>query len=284
MDGFLIINKPAGITSFQVIRNIKSFFPEKVGHAGTLDPFATGLLIILFNASTKLMPFILDWEKEYTGTIRLGIRTDTYDITGKIIETRSLAKTDFKLLKDIARDFCGEILQIPPPFSALKYRGRKFYELSRAGEKVPERRRKVRVHSFIITGYDPPDLNFRAVVGKGTYLRSIADDFGQRLGTGACLLTLRRVRIGSFCLDEAIEAPANLGEFKKKLRPTSELIRDLPRIVTEECDLLLKGKRILNSRCFSSGQLVALTDDTGSFLAIGVVDGEWIKPKRIITA
>lgn len=202
-NSILLVDKPVGFSSFQIVRMLQKI-TRKVGHGGTLDPFASGLLIILFNRATKQFGSILQMEKEYAGEMVLGITTNTYDITGTLKESK-MADVDVSLssLNRIARQFTGEIEQVPPSFSALKRQGRKLYELSRQNKPIVMAPRRVSVRSFEIEGIDPPILKFRSVVGKGVYIRSLAHDFGKAAGCGACLMTLRRIRIGTYHVSQA---------------------------------------------------------------------------------
>ena len=282
--GFLPVNKPPGITSYQVIREIKRYFRGRIGHGGTLDPFAGGLLIVLLNEATKLAPFILDSEKEYTGTIRLGVKTDTFDITGQTTEQREVPVFSVDGLQSAAGKFVGSIEQRPPSFAALKHEGKKFYELAREGKDVPVRLRQGVIRELEITGYAAPEVGFRAVVGRGTYLRSLANDFGETLGCGGCLAALLRRRIGRASLDQAVGIPGSLDDMMTKVRPAEELVVHLPRIVTDQVLDLVQGKGVVNQDGLADGQFVRIVDAAGRFLAIGIAGGKVIKPKRIIFA
>jgi tRNA pseudouridine55 synthase len=203
-DSLLLIDKPVGFSSFQIVRMLQKQY-KKVGHAGTLDPFASGLLILLLNRATKQFDNIQKREKEYVGEILLGITTDTYDITGIETERRILLnkEIDLSTLNHIAEQFTGEIDQIPPRFSALKHHVKKLYQLSRKNQKVKITARKVFVKSFNFLDVEIPILRFKTVVGKGVYIRSLAHDLGNVLGCGAILLSLRRTRIGEYGIAEA---------------------------------------------------------------------------------
>lgn len=207
-DDILLVDKPVGFSSFQIVRVLKSYY-SKVGHAGTLDPFASGLLIILIGNATKKFSYIQKHEKEYIGEIILGMTTNTYDISGKKMAEfnvgQGFSPTNLSMeeLNRNASKFIGEIEQIPPRFSAIKQEGKKLYELSRKGLKVQPKKRKVFIKSFRITEFNYPKLKFNAVVCKGVYIRSLAYDFGARLGCGATLLSLKRIRIGDYELAQA---------------------------------------------------------------------------------
>ncbi len=207
-----LLDKPIGFSSFQIVRILKRHH-EKVGHAGTLDPCASGLLIMLIGKATRKFNEIQNCEKHYTGDMILNVVTDTYDISGKIIERmnkenvwsirKNIADLSIERLNHMAEDFVGEIEQVPPRFSAIKQGGKKLYELSRYGKEVQPKKRKVYVKSFRITSCDYPVLKFDAIVGKGAYIRSLVYDFGNRMGCGATLLSLRRTQIGHYRVEDA---------------------------------------------------------------------------------
>jgi tRNA pseudouridine55 synthase len=203
-DTVFLVDKPVGFSSFQIVRLLQKKYC-KVGHAGTLDPFASGLLILLINRATKQFDTIQMREKEYTGEILLGMDTDTYDITGAETGTREEVNKEMTLsqLNQAASGFIGEVEQMPPRFSALKHHGKKLYQLSRQNQKVKITPRKVHIKSFRILDFDAPILRFETVVGKGVYIRSLAHDLGKTLGCGGTLLSLRRTRIGEYCVAEA---------------------------------------------------------------------------------
>lgn len=199
----VLVDKPVGFSSFQIVRLLKHQY-AKVGHAGTLDPFASGLLVMLIGSATRRFNEFQTYEKEYHGQMLMGYVTDTYDITGRILDHNERSgECVAKQLQSIAREFIGNIEQVPPRFSALKLGGRKMYELSRAGKTVEPPKRSVCVHEFTLTTFAGNVLGFRAIVGKGTYIRSLAHDFGRRVGYGAVLFSLRRTRIGRFSVDNA---------------------------------------------------------------------------------
>ena len=200
----ILVDKPVGFSSFQIVRLLQRNY-DKVGHAGTLDPFASGLLILLTDRATKQFDDIQTREKEYTGEILLGTVTDTYDITGTETTTPRAVNGNITLadLNQVASRFVGRIEQTPPRFSALKHHGQKLYQLSRKNQQVEITPRKVHVKSFCILDFDPPVMSFKAVVGKGVYIRSLAHDLGNTMGCGATMLSLRRTRIGEYRVAEA---------------------------------------------------------------------------------
>lgn len=206
----LLIDKPLNWTSFQVVNKLRWEIKQafkikkiKVGHAGTLDPLATGLLVICTGKKTKQINTFQDQIKEYTGTIVLGSTTPSYDLETQINETFSTAHITKELLLETAQQFVGEIDQFPPVFSALKKDGKRLYEYARAGEEVAITSRKVSITEFEISNIENNEIYFRVVCSKGTYIRSLAHDFGKALQSGAHLSALKRTRIGEFYLKDA---------------------------------------------------------------------------------
>jgi len=215
----LLIDKPINWTSFQAVNKIKWAIKKKfklkkikVGHAGTLDPLATGLLVVCTGKFTKKISEFQDLPKEYTGTITLGATTPSYDLETEIDHTFKTTHITVALIKKTAAEFVGEIDQVPPVFSALKRDGKRFYEYAREGKEIEIPSRKVKIIEFEITGIKMPDVNFRVVCSKGTYIRSLARDFGAMLESGAFLSELRRTKIGDFEVVDAI-TPENFLTF-----------------------------------------------------------------------
>ena len=207
----LLIDKPLEWTSFQVVNKVRWLIKRrfqlkkiKVGHAGTLDPLASGLLILCTGKFTKQIETFQAQEKEYTGTITLGATTPSYDLETEIDKTFSIEGITSEKIIATAKLFTGEILQQPPVFSALKKEGKRLYEFARAGESVDIPKRKITVSTFEITKIDLPEINFRVACSKGTYIRSLAHDFGKALDNGAHLSALRRTKIGEFNVENAI--------------------------------------------------------------------------------
>ena len=205
VDGVLLVDKPSGISSAEVVRRIKARVkPLKTGHLGTLDPFATGLLPILIGEGTKLAPFLETGVKEYTGTIALGVETDTLDVEGAPVRTSPVPNLDQTKVDTVADEFIGEIPQVPPVYSAIKREGVPLYKLARRGKPVePAPARNVFVNELQLVVISPAALSFRAVCSPGTYIRSLARDIGKALGTAAHLQSLRRTRTAGFSIDQA---------------------------------------------------------------------------------
>lgn len=205
MNGILVIDKPQGPTSHDICQYFKRTLPvKKVGHAGTLDPLATGVLVILLDGATKLQPIFLGQDKEYEFTMRLGETTDTYDAQGKNLATRPIPSNVEQKLKVLLSRFTGEILQTPPLFSAIKKNGQPLYKLARRGESVAIAPRKIKIHSLDLISFDLPQVTLRMRCSSGTYVRSLVHDIGQVLGCGAHVKALRRLRSEPFGLENAI--------------------------------------------------------------------------------
>jgi len=201
----LLIDKPLKWTSFDVVRKIRNTLKiKKVGHAGTLDPLATGLLIVCTGKFTKKINEYMAQEKEYTGTITLGAETPTYDLESKPENFKPIQHIDEEIIKETTKRFTGEILQTPPIHSAIKQQGKPVYLLARKGVEVILEPRKITIHDFEITAIDLPVVSFRVVCTTGTYIRSLANDFGNALGCGGYLSELRRTRIGKFKVEDAM--------------------------------------------------------------------------------
>ncbi|WP_461532927.1 tRNA pseudouridine(55) synthase TruB [Sinomicrobium sp.] len=211
----LLIDKPLHWSSFQAVNKIrwairKSFGLKKikVGHAGTLDPLATGLLIVCTGKFTKKIPELQGQVKEYTGTISLGATTPSYDLETEVDQSYPTAHISPELIRETAAKFTGEIAQIPPVFSAIKKDGKRLYEHARKGQEVEIEPRNITIHSFETDDSHFPDISFRVVCSKGTYIRSLAHDFGQAMQSGAHLSKLRRTAIGNYRVEEAITPDA----------------------------------------------------------------------------
>jgi tRNA pseudouridine55 synthase len=208
-SGILLVDKPAKLTSHDVVDVARRLLgTRRIGHTGTLDPAATGLLVLCVGRAGRLQSFLTGWEKTYEGTMRFGIVTDTYDTEGKPVgEPHPDPRPERALLEETCRSFTGEIQQSPPPFSAKRIGGKKFYELARKGEAVPDLPKTVTVRAFTILSLDGDVARFRISCTSGTYIRSLAHDVGKALGFGAHLASLRRTSIGPFRLEDARTLP-----------------------------------------------------------------------------
>lgn len=229
VDGFLVLDKPPGRTSHDLVADVRRATKiKKVGHAGTLDPMATGIVVVAIGRCTRLIRFIQDQPKEYVATAVFGVATDSLDADGEVVEEAPML-VDVETLREIARsEFTGEIEQIPPMVSALKHGGKRLYELAREGIEVDRPARPVMIHELEIVSVgdgDHPVVEFRVVCGKGTYVRSLADDLARRLGGFAHLSSLRRTTTGGATLADAI-TPDQLDDWADHLRDVNTVLAD----------------------------------------------------------
>src|SRR5918912_1444175 len=231
LSGVVVVNKPSGPTSFDVVRRVKGLYKVKrVGHTGTLDPTATGVLPICVGAATKVAGFIAEGEKEYEATVRFGQITDTQDSAGRVLETRPVNGLSEDRVREALRSFVGLIEQTPPMYSARKVEGKRLYELAR----VP---RAVNIDEARVTFFQPPDCGIFVRCSKGTYLRTLAHDLGMRLGCGAHLRDMRRVRVGPFGIDESVgldelmaAAKESRDQLTRYLKPPDRALADLAEL------------------------------------------------------
>ncbi|MDO9309692.1 MAG: tRNA pseudouridine(55) synthase TruB, partial [Deltaproteobacteria bacterium] len=205
INGFIIIDKPPGITSHDVVSRVRRIIgTRRVGHTGTLDPFATGVLPVAVNDGTKAIPFLDEGVKCYEALMQLGTATDTLDITGQVLSERDYTFVSREMLLDTFAKFTGTISQIPPMFSAIKQNGQPLYKLARQGQQVERAARQIEIHSLELLSFESPFVSFRVTCSRGSYIRTLADDIGVMLGCGACLKELRRTASGPFMMQNAV--------------------------------------------------------------------------------
>ena len=238
MNGVLNIYKEAGFTSHDVVAKLRGILKQKkIGHTGTLDPDAEGVLPVCLGNATKLCGLLSDKEKTYEAVLLLGRTTDTQDLTGTVLEERPVT-ADKKEAREAVLSFLGEYDQIPPMYSALKVNGKKLYELARAGKEVERRPRRVRIDSLEILKTELPEITFRVECSKGTYIRTLCDDIGRKLGCGGTMKSLKRTRVGRFEIAQArtlkeLEALAGEGRLEEALIPVEELFAGCPRLMVK---------------------------------------------------
>lgn len=264
MNGFFLLDKPGGITSAAAVAGIKRILPRrtKVGHLGTLDPIATGVLPIAVGAATRLFDVFLSEEKEYRVTAALGARTDTYDADGKISEEPCNEIPEASRVVDELRAFCGDYLQTAPAFSARKLKGRRLYEYARSGIHIVAAPNTVRISSITDIVVKLPDVSFTVAGARGLYVRSLCNDLGNRLGCGAYMKQLRRNRLGPFHIDNSIPLDRLIEETQDGMNPAvpgwtplREAIRNLPSVVLSgaERQKALNGGELPESALMESG-------------------------------
>ena len=288
IDGALLLDKPVGLSSNAVLQQVKKLLgARKAGHAGTLDPLASGLLVILFGEATKFAGLLLESDKEYRATLKLGETTLTGDTEGEILERKNPDVSEAQVLAALAR-FRGEIEQLPPMHSALKRGGVPLYKLARRGETVERSRRRVEIFELESMGFHPPLLELRVRCSKGTYIRTLAEDIGAALGTGAHLAALRRTASGRFLIEEAVTLDdiAGLNETQRQgqLLPLGGLLADLPRVELDAAlELRLRNGQALKISGLQQG-VSALYTAGGALIGLGRAEEGVLRPLRLTQA
>ena len=277
-NGILVIDKSAGWTSQDVAAKLRGVFHERrVGHGGTLDPMATGVLPVFIGRATRAAEFLESAEKEYVAGLRLGIVTDTQDTSGTVLETNSVCVTRAQL-EAALRQFLGPIEQIPPMYSAIKINGQKLYELARRGQEVARRPRSITIHALELLEGEGADWTVRVRCSKGTYVRTLCHDLGRALGCGGCMSSLRRTRAGSFTLAQAVTMQQVLDfaagqDPQQLLMPVDAVFAaHPPLIVTLGQAAKLKNGAQVKDWQFQPGTYRVYAED-GEFLLLGRVEG-----------
>lgn len=280
MEGIIVIDKPKGITSFDVIRVLRKTLKEKrIGHTGTLDPLATGVLVVCVGRGTKLAQDIEGYEKEYFADLELGYKTDTYDIEGKILEKKENFSITREEFENEVKKYIGEIEQVPPMYSAIKVNGKKLYELAREGIEIERKARKVKIDEIEILNFDGKKAKLRCKVSKGTYIRSLIYDIGEGLGTFATMTGLRRSMVG----EENLERAYTLKDIEEKV-----LENDYSFLISVENYFRFKKVSIENEqdlKLFKNGQRCRKKIENGKyrvyfkneFIGLGEVNNNLLK-------
>ena len=272
MNGIVIIDKPQGWTSQDVTARLRRVFNTKrIGHGGTLDPMATGVLPVFVGRATRGVEFFEHAEKIYEATLRLGITTDTEDITGTVLQEREVSISE-KEFMDILPKFRGKIQQIPPMYSALKVNGQKLYELARKGKEVERKPREIEIHELTCLEFSGNTARLRVHCSKGTYIRTLCKDIGEALGCGGCMAALRRVSAGEYAIEEAVplETLLETDTPEEYLRPVDSMFRNHPSVTLTE----KQETRCRNGNAFS----LAIAD--GVYRAYGK-NGEFLALSRV---
>ncbi len=290
--GILVLDKPTGITSRKLVDQVARLLPRsKVGHAGTLDPLATGILIVCVGAATRLVENLQEMPKTYRTLIRLGARSDTLDADGRIEVVESPTIPSSNEIQQAILPLSGTVNQRPPAYSALRIQGKRAYDLARAGQTIDLAPRLVRIDRIAVINDTWPHLELEIDCGGGTYIRSIARDIGDALGCGGYVETLVRTRTGPFTLEQAID-PAMLSaeSIHGLLRPALDAVSTLPRLELDasQIEAITQGKRLstgdLSGELARSAGQVALVDSEGTLIALGQLDLEqgWIQPRKVL--
>ena len=281
MNGIILIDKPMEWTSHDVVGKLRGILHERrIGHSGTLDPLATGLLVVFVGRATRAVEFAEADRKEYIAGLRLGMSTDTQDITGRIISEGSDLPVEPEVRKALER-FKGELEQIPPMYSAVKIGGKKLYELARKGESIERKPRHITVFGLEITGRSDDDYILDVVCSKGTYMRTLCHDIGAALGCGGCMSSLRRIKSGVFSVEDAytiseVQEAADRGEADKLLLPTDTLFAGYPELRVDADD----EKKLKNGNVISTAApdgRFRVYSESGEFLLLGDVNAGKLK-------
>lgn len=289
VDGVLLLDKPAGFTSNQALQQAKRLLgARKAGHTGSLDPIATGLLPLCFGEATKLSQFLLDAEKRYRSTFQLGVTTTTFDAEGEVVARRPVSVTE-RAVRRVLAEFRGDIEQQPPMYSAVKRAGRPLYELARAGIEVERAPRQVSIHEIALREFAGDRIEVEIVCSKGTYVRSLAHEIGERLGCGAHVLALRRLAVGRLTLERAVtlaelEALPGPTERRHRLVPADAIVEAIPpvRLTALATHYLLRGQPVSTAHGHAPGW-VRLYDSRDRFLGMGqVLDDGRVAPRRLV--
>jgi tRNA pseudouridine55 synthase len=290
LSGVVVVDKPSGPTSFDVVRRVKGLFKTKrCGHTGTLDPTATGVLPICIGDATKVATFVSEGEKEYDAVVRFGVVTDTQDAAGRVLETRELGELTEEKVRAELSGFVGLVEQTPPMYSARKVDGKRLYELARAGEEVEREARQIHIDEARLTFFRAPDAGVFVRCSKGTYLRTLAHDLGQRLGCGAHLRELKRVRVGPFGLEDSVGLDTLMAAAKEGRESLERYLLPVSRALDELAELQLDvtiARRVAHGHApgpadlsrlrappFPRGRKVRLVDPESRVLAVAESDG-----------
>jgi tRNA pseudouridine55 synthase len=286
MNIIVNLNKDRGITSQDAVTAVKRLFKvRKAGHTGTLDPLATGVLLVCLNEATKIAGLIEAMGKEYVAVAELGRSTDTYDSEGRVVRSADPSGITADGVRAALEAFVGEIRQVPPMYSALKVGGEPLYKLARKGLEVEREARKVFVGTAELLAFDNPVLKLRIVCSKGVYIRSIVNDLGEALGVGAHMTGLVRTRVGAFRIEDS--APAgSLPDFPPALHSVDDALSHIPGLCVDP-DSVRKARngnpvQLAAAEEFRAGSLVRLKDRDGRLFGIGKVAGDSIKIKRLL--
>lgn len=269
MDGVIVINKPAGYTSHDIV-NIarKTLHTKKVGHAGTLDPDATGVLVLCVNRATKILQFLGNDQKEYIATLSLGISTDTYDASGKVVDQKEVSNIHVDQVKEVLTSFLGRQMQTPPIYSAIKVNGKKLYQYARNNQSVEIEKREIEIFSIDLLEIDRNDITFKVKCSKGTYVRSLCVDIAAKLGYPGHMKHLVRTQSGMFSLDDA-NSLEELKDGNVKVNHMEDALDHYPSIIVEDETIIYHGKRIKSEL----QGMYAIKNTEGKILAMYQSDG-----------
>lgn len=283
MDGIIIINKPKGYTSHDVVNKIRKIYnTKKVGHIGTLDPNAVGVLPILIGKATKLSEYLMEHDKTYVATIKLGEKRDTGDLEGKIIEIKSVPNYSDKTVQNVLESFVGNQIQTPPIYSAIKIKGKKLYEYAREGKEVEIPKREIQIYSIKLENINNEEITFTVSCSKGTYIRSLCEDIAKKLGTVGYMKNLVRTQVDRFNINNSYTLEEIEKNFNKiKVITIEELFIDKERIILQpdKLQLFLDGGRIKTNNL---DDFIRVYDYQNKFIGTGIVNNGILKRNIIM--
>ncbi len=274
MDGIVVIDKPLGSTSFNMVRDVRKKYNEKkVGHIGTLDPMASGVLPILVGKATKLSDLLMEHDKDYVATLQLGEKRDTGDQEGDVIETATIPTLSVSDIENVLNSFMGETFQIPPMYSALKVNGQKLYDLARKGEVVERKPRKIVITSITLLDFDSEknEIKFKVTCSKGTYIRVLCEDIADKLNTVGFMSSLRRTRVGNFKIEDA-----------DKFIEMKDIFTDIPTIEISSNNMkkLINGVPLTLNESYEDGICNLISNN--EYIGIGDINHNSLKRKIIL--
>ena len=293
MDGVLNINKPSGMTSHDVVEHVRRILHERrIGHTGTLDPMATGVLVLCVGKATRIAQYLEAGEKEYKAVMRLGVTTDTLDAEGRILETNSYSPPDVPKINEVMQGFTGSIMQRPPAYSAIKVAGVPSYKLAREGKAEPLKPRQVMIYRIDLTEYEDPLVSLTVRCSKGVYIRTLCSEIGAALGMGAHLAGLERTRSGHFRIDHALtldelQNMTTAGNVAQALMSIDDALLTFPSIPISEAETVrvLHGNQISCPASLAdiSSDLVRLHSPAGTLLALARINAGILKPDLVFS-
>jgi tRNA pseudouridine55 synthase len=300
VSGMIVVDKPGGMSSNDAVQAAKRLFrAQKVGHTGSLDPLATGVLPLCFGEATKFSQFLLDSDKKYWARIKLGVRTDSGDSDGKVLETRPVEAVDAATIDRVLQDFRGEIDQVPSMFSAIKHQGQPLYKLARQGIEVERKSRRVTIYSNELVAFNGDEFELEVHCSKGTYVRTIAEEIGERLGCGAHVCALRRRKAGPYdesdmVTFEELERQREIGGFEALdalLLPVSSAVRNWPIVSLSDATAfyIRQGQPVIVPHAPTSGHVQLVEQSTDGlkqmFIGVGeILDDGRVAPRRLVLA
>lgn len=288
LHGLLVLDKPGGLTSRDAVDRALRWFPRgtRLGHTGTLDPLATGVLVLCVGAATRLTEYVQRMAKTYRTRVLLGARSDTDDADGTVTAAavgRPPGRAE--VLVRLA-EFVGPLDQVPPAYSAARVSGRRAYDLARRGEEVSLKPRRVEVYGIDLLAYDYPHLELEVRCGKGTYIRALARDLGERLGCGGLVEVLRRTRVGPFAAEDAVALDADTATARARLLPVAAAVSELPRVTLDTADVvrLRQGRAVGLAGALTPADEAAVYDGAGALVAVATVDREnrLLRPDKVL--